>query len=385
MAVKVRQRTLPSGDTHYQADIRVTLADGSSYRERTKAPGSTRAQALRWARKREAHILRHGPPRKEAQPNTEAQPIAEAQPIVQQPKPREVPTFAEFLPRFIEDHIEANRLSPTTKRDYENTIKNHFLPVLGNIRMDRLEARHVQALKRRKLATTTVNKNLKQLRSILRTAQRWGVIDKPLKFRGVKQPDKHPRFYDFGEYRLLTRAARRLSPETYAAVRLGGDAGLRLGEIIGLRWSNVRFDRRKLYICDNLVKARDEPGGWVIRQPKGGRPRWVPISGPLEKALKAIVRRGEHVITTNTGRIATPNVLRRRLATAQRHAGLKNCGPHILRHTFCSQLVLRGVHVRTIQKLAGHANLSTTEVYMHLISEVEEDAIRRLREDETDE
>ena len=41
--------------------------------------------------------------------------------------------------------------------------------------------------------------------------------------------------------------------------------------------------------------------------------------------------------------------------------------------------------MRTIQKLAGHAELATTEVYMHLVSEVEEDAIRRLRDDEEDE
>ena len=91
------------------------------------------------------------------------------------------------------------------------------------------------------------------------------------------------------------------------------------------------------------------------------------------------------MITNNAGRNVTPNALTRRLATAQRRAGLETCGPHILRHTFCSQLVLRGVHVRTIQKLAGHAELSTTEVYMHLVSEVEEDAIRRLRPDEDDE
>ena len=369
MAANVRERTLPSGDIHFQADIRVRLPDGTLYRERVKAPGSTRAQALKWARKRELHIMRHGPRGKETQ-KTAA---------------RDVPTFAEFAPRFIADHIVANRLSPTTKRDYENTIKNHFIPVLGDIRMDRLEARHVQALKRRKLAATTVNKTLKQLRSILRTAERWGVIDKSLKIAGVKQPDKHPKFYDFAAYRLLTRAARSLNPETYAAVRLGGDAGLRCGEILGLQWPNVHFDRRKLYICDNLVRARDEHGAWVIRVPKGGRPRWVPISGPLEKALKAIERRGDHVITSHEGRHVTPNALTRRLATAQRRAGLETCGPHILRHTFCSQLVLRGVHVRTIQKLAGHAELATTEVYMHLVSEVEEDAIRRLREDEENE
>ncbi len=122
-----------------------------------------------------------------------------------------------------------------------------------------------------------------------------------------------------------------------------------------------------------------------MREPKGGRPRWVPISVPLEKALKSLKRRGEHVITNRSGRFVTPNALTARLAAAQRRAGLGPSGPHILRHTFCSHLVLRGVHVRTIQKLAGHANLSTTEVYMHLISEVEEDAIRRLREDEADE
>ena len=213
MAVKVRQRTLPSGDQHWQADIRVTLADGSSYRERVKAPGISRAQALRWARQREAHILRHGPERKEARHAAK-----------EQPKTREVPTFAEFMPRFIQDHIQANRLSPTTERDYRNTITNHFIPVLGNIRLDRLEARHVQALKRRKLAATTVNKTLKQLRAILRTAERWGVINTSLKIVGVKQPDRHPKFYDFGEYRLLTRAAKSLNPETDAAVRLSPQA-----------------------------------------------------------------------------------------------------------------------------------------------------------------
>ncbi len=369
MAVNVRERTLPSGDTHWQADIRVRLPNGTLYRERVKAPGSTRAQALKWARKREAHITRHGPRGKETQETVM----------------REVPTFAEFAPRFVQDHILANRLSPTTKRDYENSIKMHFIPVLGDIRLDRLEARHIQALKRRKLAATTTNKMLNQLKAILKTAERWGVITDRPEITGVKQPDRHPKFYDFAEYKRLRHAARSLSPEIYAAVRLGGDAGLRCGEILGLRWPNVHFDRRKLYVCDNLVNARDEDGAWVVRGPKGGRPRWLPLTGPLMKALRSLERRGEYVVTNDFGRHLIPTSLTRRLARAQKRAGLPACGPHILRHTFCSHLVLRGVHVRTIQKLAGHAELSTTEVYMHLVSEIEEDAIRRLRDEEEDE
>ncbi len=365
MAVTVRQRTLPSGETHWQADIRVRLPDGTRFRERVRAPGSSRTQALRWAQRREAHIVRHGPPGKESKTTKRA-----------------VPTFAEFVPRFIQDHVRANRLSPTTQIDYENSIKNHFLPVLGAIRLDRLEARHVQALKRRKLAATTVNKQLKQLSSILRCAERWGVIKTRPAFTSVKQPERHPQFYDFAEYRRLTRAARAHGPKTRVGVRLGGDAGLRCGEILGLRWSNVHLDRGKLYVCDNLVRACKPDTGWILRTPKGGRPRWVPITAPLDRALRALERRGEHVLTNARGRHMTPTSLTRRLALAQREAGLERSGPHVLRHTFCSQLVLRGVHVRTIQKLAGHAKLSTTEVYMHLVSEVEEDAIRRLREDE---
>ena len=369
MAINVRERQLPSGDTHWQADIRVRLPDGTLHRERVKAPGSTRSQALRWAQKREAHILRHGLQGKETQ-ETAA---------------REVPTFAEFAPRFIQDHIVANRLSPTTKRDYENSIKMHFIPVLGDIRLDRLEVRHIQALKRRKLAATTTNKMLNQLKAILGRAVKWGLINKRPEITGVKEPARHPKFYDFGEYKRLTRAAARISPVTHAGVRLGGDAGLRCGEIIGLRWPNVHLDRGKLYVCDNLVDARDENGAYIVRVPKGGRPRWVPLSAPLVKALRALPRRGEHVLLSEPGRHLRPNGLAKRLRTAQKHAGLKSCGPHVLRHTFCSHLVLRGVHVRTIQKLAGHAELATTEVYMHLVSEVEEDAIRRLRDPEDDE
>ncbi len=371
MAVTVRERTLPSGDSHWQVDIRVRLTDGSTHRERHKAPGSTRAQALRWARQREAHILRHGPQGRKSRKNKAPRVV--------------VPTFAEFAPRFLQDHVVANRLSPTTQRDYENTIKHHLNPVLGDIRLDRLEARHIQALKRRKLAASTTNKLLNHLKAMLRIAIKWSVIATRPEIAGVKQPERHPRFYDFAEYRALVHAARGLSPETLAAVRLGGDAGLRAGEILGIRWRNVHLDRRKLYICDNLVRIRGDNGEWILRAPKGGRPRWVPISAPLERGIKALERRGEHVLTNNHGRHITPSSLRRRLRTAQRHAGLAPCGPHILRHTFCSHLVLRGVHVRTIQKLAGHAELSTTEVYMHLVSEVEDDAIRRLREDDEEE
>ena len=62
---------------------------------------------------------------------------------------------------------------------------------------------------------------------------------------------------------------------------------------------------------------------------------------------------------------------------AQRVAGIEQ-GVHILRHTFCSHLAMKGAPARAIQELAGHADLSTTQRYMHLSPAATEDAIRLL-------
>ena len=63
---------------------------------------------------------------------------------------------------------------------------------------------------------------------------------------------------------------------------------------------------------------------------------------------------------------------------ATHKAGLFNNGPHMLRHTFCSHLAMRGAPARAIQELAGHQNLTTTQRYMHLRPAALDSAIRLL-------
>ena len=98
----------------------------------------------------------------------------------------------------------------------------------------------------------------------------------------------------------------------------------------------------------------------------------------LTAALKAARHlRGERVLCLPDGSPITRDRVIKAVRGAQRVAGIEQ-GVHILRHTFCSHLAMKGAPARAIQELAGHADLSTTQRYMHLSPAATEDAIRLL-------
>ncbi len=118
----------------------------------------------------------------------------------------------------------------------------------------------------------------------------------------------------------------------------------------------------------------------VTDAPKGGRARVVPLTDALFAALRDLRHlRGEHVLFGNDGRPATTFFLRNLLEAAQKAAGLQSTGGlHILRHTFCSHLAMRGAPAKAIQELAGLADVSPTMLYMHLWPAARQDAIALL-------
>jgi site-specific recombinase XerD len=113
----------------------------------------------------------------------------------------------------------------------------------------------------------------------------------------------------------------------------------------------------------------------------GSSPRFVPaLTQRLQKALTASRHlRGDRVLYTDAGETVTAKVLQNWMARAQKRAQLKSGGAlHILRHTFCSHLAMRGAPALSIQGLAGHEDLETTLGYMHLAKGETERAIRLL-------
>lgn len=144
--------------------------------------------------------------------------------------------------------------------------------------------------------------------------------------------------------------------------------GLRVSELVSLPRSVLKGDPRLLTI-----------------RGKGGRERLVPLNTTARKALDRYLALGSRpedgVAATVATRYLFPSraeeghLTRQRFAQDLKHTALAACidpervSPHVLRHAFASHLLDRGADLRTVQSLLGHADISTTEIYTHVLEE----------------
>lgn len=337
----------------WEVDILWRCPEGRRRRERKRLTVESKSAAQRWGDNRERELLIRGPlvPRAEA------------------------PTLREFWPRFLEGHARANRQKPSGIAAKETIAQVHLLPSLGSRRLDALTTEGVQRLKRamQDRSAKTVNNVLTVLNTLLKKAVEWNVIGQmPCSIRLLPIPTPAATFFDFDEYEALVAAAVEVDPQAHLAVLLGGDAGLRCGEMMALTWDDVNL--RKDQIC---VERSDWRGN--VTTTKGGRLRHIPMTSRLAAAVRAHRHlRGERVLCLDRGEPLTQKIVQAYVQRAARRAHLPRAGVHMLRHTFCSHLAMRGAPARAIQELAGHMDLGTTQRYMHLSPSAIDSAIRLL-------
>src|SRR5262245_25338988 len=140
----------------WEVDITFRLPSGARYRERCRAPVTSKSAAQRWGEDRERHLVLHGLP---------------------QPK-KEVPTLEQFKERFQDGYARANRQKPSGIAAKETILSVHLIPLLGARRLDTITTEDVQRLKHRlrDRAPKTVNNVLTVLNVLLKKAAEWDVI-----------------------------------------------------------------------------------------------------------------------------------------------------------------------------------------------------------------
>jgi integrase len=343
----------------WEVEVRVLLPDGMRVRERKKSPVSTKSGSKRWGERREKALIEE-----------------RSKPKPEPSEPREeVPTLAEFAPRFLENHAQANRQKPSTVAAKETILRVHLIPILGSKRLDRISNEDVQRVKNRLQgkARKTVNNVLTVLNTVMKVAVEWNMLrEVPCTIKLLPVAPGDADFHDFHEYERLVDASRSTDPRAHLVVLLGGEAGLRCGEMMALEWTDIDFTRQQLQVQRSEWKGK-------VTVPKGGRSRRVPMTSRLAEALRDHRHlRGPRVLCQQDGRALTQKIVQVLVRKAARRANLANGGVHVLRHSFCSHLAMRGAPARAIQELAGHKDITTTQRYMHLSPAAVVSAIRLL-------
>jgi integrase len=348
MTTKIRPARNGKG---WEYDIRFRWPEGGTFRERKDAPVDGKSAALRWAQAREASLLAAG------------KSAALSRRVAENGNPDRA-TLDVFWPRFVRDHYRANRKKPSTIETAEGLYRVHLKEPLGAKRLDAITSADVAALKGAlaKKSPKTVNNILSVLSRALHAAIEWGDLAvMPCKIGLLKVQKGMPEWYERHEYRNLIDAAKKIGPSHHLLVLLAGSAGLRRGEIIALKWTDLDIKRRHIHVQRGIWRKHED-------SPKGGQGRIVPMTPELADALKAHRHLlGERVLYSEKGRDLSNRTVRNWMTQAQRRAGLvANGGIHLLRHTFCSHLAAAGAPAKAIQELAGHTDISTTQRYMHL-------------------
>ena len=293
----------------WEVDITIRLPDGSQYRERKRASRFSKSAAHRWAEDRERYLLQHGPPTAN----------------------KEVPTLETFAPRFVDGHARANRHKPSSIGSTESILRWHLVPPLGPKRLDAITNEQVQRLKLAlsHRAPKTVNNVLTVLSTLLKKAVEWGELERlPCAIKLLPCPKKTMGFHDFDQYERLLTVARKRGTDAYLMVLAGGDAGLRLGEIIALEWRDIDLAARRLTV---------ERSDWLghVTVPKGGRSRQLPLTQRLTAALKAASASSRRARVVPAGWIAHHARSRdqsgpRRSARRRHRAGRAHPAAHVL-------------------------------------------------------
>lgn len=178
---------------------------------------------------------------------------------------------------------------------------------------------------------------------------------------------------------LLAQPDRRkpVGERNWLIMRLMLDAGLRLSEVINLRWNDVDLATGMLHV--KLGKGGKDRILWLNEGVLVALKRWK------ERQRELLGREADHVFTTlgrrgSKGKPLCPRYIQQMVTRYAENAGIKKrVHPHTLRHTFATDLLRATKNIRLVQRALGHADLSTTQVYTHIVDEELENALKNLR------
>ncbi len=278
------------------------------------------------------------------------------------PPPKPVKQFLDHL--FVECGLAANTIIA-----YRADLAEFWPAVADNGRLPPdLDINHVQnhliTLSRRGLSTASIARHLATIKMFLRHLHRRGLLRRDVA-SVIELPKKWNRLPDTVHYEQINSLldSPRTSDEFHyrdkALLELLYASGMRVGELVSITVDSLNLDIGYLRCIGKGNKERIVPIG---------RPAIVAIQDYLRKSRPAFQNghSGRYVFLSRTGRPLDRSNVWRLVRKYARRVGLNRLHPHTLRHCFATHMLAGGADLRIVQELLGHADPTTTQIYLHV-------------------
>ncbi|WP_019123627.1 tyrosine-type recombinase/integrase [Brevibacillus massiliensis] len=293
---------------------------------------------------------------------------------------------------YLQDWIKTKRnLGEQTLELYESYMRTHIVPALGHIPLAKLTAHDIEmfldSLHEKGLSAATMKRIFSVVNAALNAAEMKDLVPKNVANK-VEKPQVTRRRElvvwdpDFvSEFLEKTKYASRYWIAVYLAVM----TGMRQGEILGLRWSDIDFEKRNLTIQQTVNRHREIKAGAKTKKSVRSvaiSPETVEVLKEHRKmimeervALGPAYQNNDLVVCTQFGGPVTQRAIQKVWNSFLKKTGAPKITFHDLRHTHASLLIKQGVHIKVISERLGHSSVSITmDTYGHLMPNMQEDA-----------
>lgn len=298
--------------------------------------------------------------------------------------------------------IQKTSLSPTSYVLYERIIEQHILPMFGRMRLRDIKTYHVQDFIMRlnsmprsdgkpgHIAPQTVKRYTSVLRSMLTMAYKMYYMDDDVglsrRLTFPKERYQEVDVFTIEETKTILDAAKTEPINIRLLIELALFTGMRRGEIIGLKWSDINFDKQCLSVKRSIYKLKSKKS--VEKEPKSHSSiRTIAIPNCLCETLKeykksqeeyslslATWQNLEYVFTDKNGNVMNPQTPTKQFSKFLDRHNIRHLKFHCLRHTSATLLLSNGCDIKTISARLGHSSIETTNIYVHMLKSVDKAA-----------
>lgn len=308
-------------------------------------------------------------------------------------------TFKEFLEKWLEN--KKPLLKPTTYIFYETITNNILIPGLGSIELKKLKPIHIQSFisklyEKEDINSTTIKHYYTTLKTALNQAVKWQLIpSNPCEaVEPPKREKKKMQVLTPEQVNQLLDYAHNSHETMYIPLLLALTCGLRRGEIIALKWSNVNLDKGYIAITESAALRLDgknyishtktDAGERVVELPSFVIPI---LKQHRKKQLENKLFFGNEYKDNNlvcswpNGDELKPNYITHTFKKLLRKLNLPDIRFHDLRHTHATLLLLQGVNPKIVSERLGHASIDITlDIYSHVLPTMQKEAAEKLND-----